>query len=105
MAANRCELSAREFNSNLTVGLVFAPAERDVYSYQRISNALAPLGAKPGRRTNGKEKPVYKHFAPPGVESDSSTDHNFFLIHQHARVYRLTGTRDHMKVPGQALSL
>jgi len=31
-----------------TVELVFAPAERDVYSYERIPKGLAPLGAKPG---------------------------------------------------------
>ncbi|MDX6499102.1 MAG: hypothetical protein QOG23_2362 [Blastocatellia bacterium] len=31
--------------------VVFAPEERDVYSYERTTKDLAPLGAKPGSRT------------------------------------------------------
>jgi hypothetical protein len=31
--------------------LAFAPAERDVYRYERIANGLAPLGAKPASKT------------------------------------------------------
>jgi len=34
-----------------TAELVFAPAERDVYSYEGIPNGLAPSGAKPDSRT------------------------------------------------------
>jgi len=34
---------------------VFAPEERDVYSYERVPNDVAPLGAKAGRRTLAKE--------------------------------------------------
>src|SRR5213078_3311973 len=35
-----------------TVKLVFAPAERDVYSRQRLRKFLASLGARPGSGTN-----------------------------------------------------
>jgi hypothetical protein len=41
-------------NSSLyvpTVEFVFAPEERDVYSYERTPKDLAPLGAKPSSGT------------------------------------------------------
>ena len=59
----------------------FAPEERDVYSYERLQNDLAPLGAKPGSGTTaeaskrnsaptevtGKKKIAgYKHLALTG---------------------------------------
>lgn len=59
--------------------IVFAPEERDVYSYERVPNDVAPLGAKAGRRTLAKESvallrslkskkgsPGYKPLAPSG---------------------------------------
>jgi hypothetical protein len=36
-------------------GLVFAPEERDVYSYERRSKEHAPLGAKPGSGTSSAQ--------------------------------------------------
>jgi len=41
-------IANREFNTSATVEFVFAPAERDVYNYQRTPKDLAPLGAQPG---------------------------------------------------------
>ncbi len=64
-----------------TVGFAFAPAERDVYSYELTRNVFAPLGAKPASGTTAeqakgitllrskgvkKESPGYKHLAPLG---------------------------------------
>jgi hypothetical protein len=46
MAAEWCEISAAEFTYKPKGRLVFAPEERDVYSYERYSMLLAPLGAK-----------------------------------------------------------
>jgi hypothetical protein len=41
-----------EFNQQVQqVEFVFAPEERDVYSYERTRKDLAPLGAKPGSAT------------------------------------------------------
>jgi hypothetical protein len=37
--------------SSATVEFVFAPEERDIYSYERMPNDLAPLEAKPGSET------------------------------------------------------
>jgi hypothetical protein len=37
--------------TSATVEFVFAPEERDVYSYERTPKDLAPLGAKPGSGT------------------------------------------------------
>ncbi len=37
-----------------TVEFVFAPEERDVYSYERTPKYLAPLGAKSGSGTIGR---------------------------------------------------
>jgi hypothetical protein len=37
---------ALRVDSCATVAFVFAPEERDVYSYERTLNNLAPLGAK-----------------------------------------------------------
>jgi len=34
----------------LRMEIVFAPEERDVYSYERVPSDLAPLGARPGSR-------------------------------------------------------
>jgi hypothetical protein len=59
---------------------VFAPEERDVYSYERAPKDLAPLGAKPGSGTfagagktdcappelRSKGPPGYRHLAPLG---------------------------------------
>ena len=68
------------------VEFVFAPEERDVYSYERTPKDLAPLGAKPGSRTfaeAGKAiallrspgvkrgPPGYKHLAPSGATQQS----------------------------------
>jgi hypothetical protein len=36
-----------------TVEFVFAPEERNIYSYERPPRDLAPLGAKPGSRIFG----------------------------------------------------
>ena len=56
-----------ELPRSATVELVFAPDERDVYSYERVPNGLAPLGAKPAtdeesmallRSFESKEKPA-----------------------------------------------
>lgn len=67
---------------------VFAPEERDVYSYSPTPKDLAPLGARPGGeifaepgkevalpRSVGsiKSLPGYKHLAPPG-RSANETD-------------------------------
>ena len=41
----------RSGDSIATVELVFAPEERDVYSYERTPKDLAPLGAKPASTT------------------------------------------------------
>ena len=64
-----------------TVEFVFAPEERDVYSYERAPKDLAPLGAKCGSGTFAgqakaiallrsfdvrKGAPGYKHLAPLG---------------------------------------
>ena len=94
--------------------LAFAPEERDVYSYERISTALAPLGAKPAAERNGKEKIIarsygafkskkrpsgYKHLAPLGrnhIQTHRSS--LLLLIRQHARVHCFTSARDHLKV-------
>jgi len=38
--------ASSEFNLQATVWFAFAPAERDVYSYERTRNVFAPLEAK-----------------------------------------------------------
>ncbi len=38
------------------VKFVFAPEERDVYSYECTRKDLAPFGAKPGNRTIGERQ-------------------------------------------------
>ena len=65
--------------ASATVEFVFAPEERDVYSYECTRKDLAPLGAKPGSGTIGEQakaiallrsfgvkkgSPGYKHLAP-----------------------------------------
>jgi hypothetical protein len=66
-----------------TVEFVFAPEERDVYSYERPPKDLAPLRAKQnlrGSRQSGcaptelqsKQRPLgYKHLAPLGGSTNN----------------------------------
>src|SRR5688500_16418196 len=79
-------LAFSELTTSATVEFVFAPEERDVYSYEHTFIDLAPSGAKPGSGTLAREvkaialllsfggekrPPGYKHLAPLGRRSAS----------------------------------
>jgi hypothetical protein len=50
--ASFTDLKEGEFNLEVQqLIFVFAPEERDVYSYERTPKEIAPLGAKPGGGT------------------------------------------------------
>src|SRR5205814_7711335 len=70
---------ASQMRNQLTSTIIlFAPSERDVYSYEQTPKYLAPLGAKPSRsgeaeaiallRSSGlkQESSGYEHLAPQG---------------------------------------
>jgi hypothetical protein len=46
-----CALYFANSTYKSTVESIFAPEERDVYSYEPTPTDLAPLGAKPGNET------------------------------------------------------